>query len=167
MTPARPTYTSFIVVLCALFSTGCDMKNEQPKVSSDIAAFRNLVDMNLGVETARWEVFATPEYTGGVPGPTDFVTLVAEVTPPDRKAEQSHGTGSIWIAPEAARPWLSEEFRSLLTKHGNTSVDLSSMLNCRKLDGKLKKTGKPIEGLICTRAEKSLIYLTLSDYTTS
>jgi hypothetical protein len=144
------------------------MKNETTKDSNDIAAFRNLLEIDFSIRTARWEVFGTPEYTGGVPGPTDFITLIAEVEPSDTKTfEARPKTGDVWIAPEAARPWLTEGFRSMLAKNRSTTTDLSSMFNCRKFQGKLKNNAKLAEGFICNDQEKSLIYLTLSDYATS
>ena len=117
-----------IRVLCAtFFLLGCNMKDEVSKVSSDLAALRNVVNFDIKTKSTRWEVFGTPEYTGGVPGPTDFVTLIAEIEPEDQKFfEIMPPTGEVWIAPEAARPWLSSTFRSMLEGNKNTTVNLSS-----------------------------------------
>jgi hypothetical protein len=153
-------------LLTAVFSTGCDM--EKQKVSDDIVEFRSLVDTDLGAKSVRWEVFGTPEYTGGVPGPTDYVTLIAEVEPWDQERfEARPETGKQGITPEAARPWLSEGFRSMLAKHRNDSTDLSSIYNCRKFEAKIKKSQRPVNGFICNDSGKSLVYLTLADHTGS
>lgn len=134
--------------------------------SKDIISFYNLVDIQLPVKSIRWEVFGTPEYTGGVPGPTDYVTLIAEVQPVDsKKIRFGNKAGIIWIVHEAARPWLSEEFHSMLAKYKNSSIDFSNLSNCKRLQGKLKKTRMPIDGFICFKSHKSLIYLTLSKTT--
>lgn len=149
----------FITIL-----SGCKM--EKGKSSDDIDAFRNLVETDVPAKSVRWEVFGTPEYTGGVPGPTDYVTLIAEVEPSaQEKIQTKAGSGEVWIAPEAARPWLTSEFRSLLAAHADRSTDLAGMPNCRLLRGKIKKDGKPVSGFICNGSGKSLIYLTLSGET--
>jgi hypothetical protein len=154
------------VLLTAVFSTGCDMKNG--KVSDDIVEFRNLVETDLRANSVRWEIFGTPEYTGGVPGPTDYITLIAEVEPWDQERfEARPKTGKEVITPEAARPWLTEGFRVMLAKHRNASTDLSSMYNCRKFEAKIKKSQRPVNGFICNRSGRSLVYLTLADHTGS
>lgn len=128
--------------------------------------FQNLIKTDLSFKAIRWEVFNTPEYNGGVPGPTDYVTLVAEVTPIDLQYFQSRPeTGEVWLAPQSDRPWLDSEFRELLKKYENKSVDVSIMPNCRKFEGKLRQSDKPVNGVICIGLSKSLIYLTLSDNT--
>jgi hypothetical protein len=138
------------------------------RVSNDVTLFQSLIETDLSISSVRWEVFGTPEYSGGVPGPTDYVTLIAEVEPADSARFQSRSReGRVWIAPESARPWLVEGFRSLLGKHRNRNLDLSLMPNCRKLQGKLKKTSKLVEGFVCNDHGKSLIYFALSDNTTS
>jgi hypothetical protein len=149
------------ILLFYILLTGCNMTNEQ-KYSDDLNKLKTVVELDTSPSAIRWEIFGTPEYSGGVPGPTDFVTLVAEVPNLDQVAfEKRPKSGAIWVAPEAARPWLSENFRSMLRKYRNTSVDLPSSLNCRAAHGKLKKTGQPVFGFICNGPEKAMIYLTL------
>lgn len=154
---------SLIAAACfAAFLTGCDTSHEG--VSDDMSLFRNLIETDLPISSVRWEVFNTPEYTGGIPGPTDYVILIGEVEPAESERFQSgQNEGTVWVAPDAVRPWLSKNFRSLLKKHRNGKMDLFIMKNCRKLKGKLRKAEKPIEGFICSGHGKSLIYLTLSD----
>ena len=45
--------------------------------SDDVEALRRVVELDTNPAAIRWEIFGTPEYVGGVPGPIDFVTLVA------------------------------------------------------------------------------------------
>jgi hypothetical protein len=140
------------------------MKNDGD--SEDLGKFQSLIKMDLSFKAIRWEVFNTPEYTGGVPGPTDYVILVAEVAPIDPQYFQLRPeTGETWVALESARPWLDKEFHQLLKKYGNKSVDVSIMPNCRKLEAKLRQSNKPVYGFICNGSSKSLIYLTLSETT--
>lgn len=142
------------------------MKDEVSKVSSDIAALRNVVNFDIQTKSIRREVFGTPEYTGGVPGPTDFVTLIAEIEPEDQKFfELMIPTGEVWIAPEAARPWLSSAFRSMLENSKNTTVNLSNKFPCRKLQTTLKQSSKPIDGFVCSGSGRMLLSFTLSDNT--
>lgn len=141
------------------------MKDDTTKVSDDSVGLRNLVELELPIKTVRWEVFGTPEYTGGVPGPTDYITLIAEVSPADQKTfEARQETGTVWIAPESARPWLTERFRLMLSTHRNTTVDLSRAFNCRRFEARIKTTGKIADGFICNDSGRSLVYLTLASY---
>lgn len=132
--------------------------------SDDLAELQKIIELDLVAKSIHWEIFGTPEYTGGVPGPTDFVTLIAEVPSLDElKLGGRPKAGAIWIAPEASRPWLSGVNRTMLAKFRNKSVDLSQFPNCRIASGKLKKTGKQVYGFICNGPVKALIYLTLAD----
>jgi hypothetical protein len=147
-----------------LVISGCDIKNYGD--FDDLGKFQSLIKTDLSFKATRWEVFNTPEYTGGIPGPTDYVTSVAEVAPINPQCFQSRPeTGETWIAPESARPWLDGEFHQLLKKYGNKSVDVSIMPNCRKLEAKLRQSNRPVYGFICNGSSKSLIYLTLSETT--
>lgn len=153
---------SLALFLCLLFA-GCERT-----YSDDLAELREIVEIDMLTSAARWEVFRTPEFSGGVPGPTDFVTLVAEMpgvdpTVFDRRAK----SGTVWIAPEAARLWLSGNHRSMLRGFRNTSIDLSKVRNCRAAHGKLKKSGQPVHGFICNNSAKAIIYLTLADFSGS
>lgn len=153
-------------LLITAFLFGCQMKNEKP--SSDMAAFRELVQLDVPIKSVKWEIFGTPEYSGGVPGPTDYITLIAEVEPSNEdRAQQGQPTGAVWIAPEAARPWLTEGFREMLARNRGNDVDLSSAYKCRRLRAKFKEDKKPVDGFICSDSGKSLIYLTLQDNTAS
>jgi hypothetical protein len=156
----------FVALLFVVaFSSGCDVKGNRAEVSNDIVALHNLLQLDLPAKGARWEVFDTPEYTGGVPGPTDYVTLIAELELSHQKnVEWKSQMGKVCIAPNAARPWLAEGFRSMLATNRNDCTDLSNLPNCGKFQAKLKKDGKWTEGFLCNNSEKLLLYLTLADY---
>lgn len=158
------TFKAAVCVLFILLSTGCSGKDEVSKVSTDVAALQKIVKLDFTPTSATWEVFGTPEYSGGVPGSTDFVTLIAELAPIDEKAlVASTPAGKVWIAPESARPWLSNPSYSMLDKYKNVTIDLSAHANCRPFNATLKKTGKQVTGFACTNAGKLLVYLTIAD----
>lgn len=151
-------------LLFMLFSPGCSMKDEVTKVSTDVAALQKIVHLDFTPTSARWELFGTPEYIGGVPGSTDFVTLIAELAPLDEKAfRASTPAGKVWIAPESARPWLAGPFHAMLDKNKNMTIDLSTHSDCRPFNATLKQTGKNVKGFACSNAGKLLVYLTLAD----
>lgn len=152
-----------IVVWVQFLTAGCDMKNESEKVSNDLVALRNLVEFHLPAKSARWEIFGTPEHTEGIPGPTDFITLIAELETSDPAPVIRRETGTAWIAPEAARPWLSGSFKLILEKNKN-DIDLTRVPECSLFRGSLKSSGKPVHGFICTAPGRALIYLTLANY---
>lgn len=138
------------------------MDDNKKGVSDDLAALRAMVRIPAETGSARWEVFGTPEYNGGVPGPTDYLTLVAELEAGDKPpATGPAETGGVHIVPEAARPWLSNGFRTLLSESKNATLPLSPKNGCLPYQSVVTKSGRPVSGFICTRAGKSLLYLTL------
>jgi hypothetical protein len=151
-------------MLC--FLCGCEDKERRERVSDDAAAFKNLVTIDIPYSTVRWEVFDTPEYTGGIPGPTDYITLVAQVTPATEHLSLRAGSEIVWLAPESARPWLDAEFGSFFLKNLQySSVDLAKNPHCHSLSAMLTKTSQPVEGFACAGKAKMLIYLRLAGYT--
>ncbi|GJI93838.1 hypothetical protein RugamoR57_05560 [Duganella caerulea] len=143
------------------------MEDHAPSVSDNLSALREVINVQIPAASARWEVFGTPEYTGGVPGPTDFTTLIAELQPADGAwfASQKETVGTSFIAPEAARPWLSGPFRHLLAEHKNTTADLSTLGDCHPYTTTLKKSGSPVQGFVCGEDRRLLLYLALSELT--
>jgi hypothetical protein len=152
------------LMLCTLF--GCQIEAEKTNASSDANAFNKIFALDVAFESITWEMFDTPEYTGGIPGPTDFVTLVAQIEPPnDAKFEDRPLGVSIWIAPESSRPWLDMDFRNFLERSKSKTIDISRKEDCRKLTGILRRTSKPINGFMCKSGKKILVYIKVADYT--
>ena len=140
------------------------MEHHNPSVSDNLPALREVVNVQIPATAARWEIFGTPEYKGGVPGPTDFTTLIVELQPADDTwfASQKETAGTSFIAPEAARPWLSEPFHRLLAQHKNTTADLSTLRDCRRYATTLNQYGSPVQGFVCGGDRRLLLYITLS-----
>ena len=147
----------------AILLGGCSMDDNKSKVSDDVSALRNILILPAGAQSARWEIFGTPEYTGGVPGPTDYMTRVAEIKLPDGSNEFSTNSGqeSVYIVPEAARPWISNDVRSILDSHKNSTLDLSTTKDCHAYTAKLKQTGNPVNGFACAKPGRVFLYLSL------
>lgn len=144
---------------------GCDIRN-YPKESRDVEAFKNLITLEFPVTNIQWEIIGTPENTIGVPGPTDYVSLVAEIEPVNEGIFTSLSPNKkIWIASKAARPWMDENSRTFLTKNKNTVIDVSAMENCRTISAKLTKSNTPVTGVICRNKNKMLMHITIADYT--
>ncbi|WP_143067858.1 hypothetical protein [Duganella sp. CF517] len=153
-----------LTMLCIL--CGCEDNNRREKVSDDATAFQNLVTVDIPYSAVRWEVFGTPEYTGGIPGPTDYVTLVAQIVPTKKQSDLRVGSETVWLAPESARPWPDPDFSSFVRKNlQNSEVDLAKHANCRPLSATLTKTSKPVRGFACSGKAKTLIYLRIADHT--
>jgi hypothetical protein len=151
---------SIAAVLCA---SGCSEKDKKIKASDDVKALKQLVDMPADLKSARWEIFGTPEYDGGVPGHTDYMTLVAEIEPATNTEKFKYGTNnkSIYIVPEAARPWLSTQFRNILEKNKNANIDLATAVDCHVYGAKIKSSGRAVNGFSCKKSGKILLYLSL------
>lgn len=142
----------------------CSMDDARPGVSDNLTALRAIVDLDIPATSGRWEIFGTPEYTGGVPGPTDFTTLVAELNVPgagwfDTRKEAA---GPVWIAPEAARAWLHAPFRQLLANNKNSTASLSGPTPCRHYGATMTKSGRQVDGFVCADAARLLVYLILT-----
>jgi hypothetical protein len=151
---------STAAVLCI---SGCSAQDKKTKVSDDIKALQQLVDISADLKSARWEMFGTPEYDGGVPGRTDYMTLVAEIEPITHAESFTAGTSDkrIYIVPEAARPWLSSRFRSILEANKNANIDLGTTAGCHVYSAKIKKSGRVVSGFSCEKSKKVLLYLAL------
>jgi hypothetical protein len=133
------------------------------KVSSSIADLQAQIDVGIPATAAKWEIFETPEYTGGVPAPTDFVTLVAELenVSPSWKAEQSEPIAKVWVAPEVLRSWLSPASKTFLQRANPNIIELNARDNCSSHSAKVRKSGRVIEGFVCVRGSNIFLYLTL------
>ncbi|XLZ71973.1 hypothetical protein ABT364_08385 [Massilia sp. SR12] len=155
--------TIALAISASLAVSACKNSDAKPPQSEDAAALRAMINIEFPIKSARWDVFGTPEYTGGVPGPTDYITLVAELEPGDNWfASLKEPTGVTPVVPEAARPWLTASFRSLMEKNKSSNIDLSSQADCRKYATTVTKSGRPVQGFVCNDAGKLLMYLTLS-----
>ena len=97
---------SVVAVLLVFFRSGEDAA---AKVSTDLDALRNTITLDIAANAGTWEIFGTPEYRGGIPAPTDYVTVIAELSLADAGAAfPREPAGRRMVAPEAARPWLSK-----------------------------------------------------------
>ena len=97
----------------------------------DIDALQRIVQISVPSKNFMWEIFGTPEDKGlGATGPTDYLTLVAQVQSNDDSwfDRFKENPGKVWIAAESARPWLSPYFKRLLTR---SNSDLSKIANCK------------------------------------
>jgi hypothetical protein len=134
--------------------------------SDDIAALNLIVKIDAHLQTVRWEIFSTPEYKGGTPGPTDYVSLVAEAEIPGRdNLFKSRQSGEIWMAPEVSRAWMKKENLFFLEKYKNKKIDVSVVKNCWIISAKYLKKNTTVEGLICKTSSNYIIYMILEDYT--
>jgi len=137
---------------------------EPPHVSDDVAKLQATVSIPAGATSARWEVFGTPEATGFVTGPTDYYTLIAELQPALAPVAQiiDAQRDEIPVVGEAARPWLSDGFRALMEQNRNSRLRLSSYKNCRAYRTTVRKSGRRVQGFLCTDAGRTLLYLDVS-----
>lgn len=155
--PSRLHQLALWLILLSLVA--CDASSGV-RYSTDQAELIRLVKLDLPINTVRWEVFSTPESTGLVPGPTDYVTLIAEIAPAMRVA-QANPAETAWITPGSARRWLSPDFRAMFTQHSNSRSVLRHIGNCAALHAELTKSGKKVQGFLCSGEASSVVYLTL------
>jgi hypothetical protein len=157
-----------LFIFAGLYLMGCTVEDQSSNVSTDILKLQELVSFDFIPTSAKWEVFGTPEYTGGVPGPTDYVTLIVEFPSIQQKVfVNMPAAAEVWIAPESGRKWLSEPFRLLLELKKNETTDFSTNPDCRSISATLRQTRERVNGLACSHAGKLMVYLTIADYSTS
>ncbi len=152
-------------VLVALFLAGCKVNKPEQVPSTDMVALRDIVTLDIPTPSGKYEVFGTPESDEGIPGPTDYVTLVAELDVSEPSHLRSMGPDKkphddFILVPKASRSWLSEPFKSILTFHQNGKLDLRKY-DCDLFSAKSKKDGHLLSGFLCLRGNRALIYLEL------
>ena len=150
-------------VVIAILLTACVSKEDQDKSSTDIGALSNLIDLQFSYTSAHWEIVATPEYRGGVPGPTDYMTLLAEIGPrDDQRFSALPMAEPLRALPNSARSWMNAESRTLLD---TTSTALRHHPECRTITGILARSRKPATGHLCISRDRMLLYMVVVDYT--
>lgn len=84
------------------------------------------------------------------------MTLVAEIEPAANAEIFTSSTNdkSIYIFPEAARQWLSSQFRGMLDTNRNANIDLATAAGCQVYDTKIKKSGRNVSGFSCENSGK-------------
>ncbi|AVR96791.1 hypothetical protein [Pseudoduganella armeniaca] len=148
----------------AVLATGSGCAPDNPP-SHRIEELDRHVTTDIPASAVTWQIFGTPEYTGGLPGPTDYRTLIAQFrgVPAGWIARQDAPIGRVLVVPEAPRPWLAPGFRQLLADaHGNV-VDLIDNRHCHPHIGYLRQSGRPVHGFICAQGGSVLLYLTLTE----
>jgi hypothetical protein len=155
-----------IVVLFIAFVVAA-MWPPSPEVSDSMAKLKSMVVVDLPGDAITWETFGTPEYTGAVPGPTDYVTLVAELKPVKAQwfALQRKSTRIVAVTPEAVRPWMSKPFRTMLKQYAGNTVSTDALPQCRPYDTVTVSTKRPLHGMICFDHDRLLLYMVVHDRT--
>jgi hypothetical protein len=151
------------LIVSAIILLGCHAG--KPKVSTSVDELRTKITLDVPGNAVKWEIFGTPEYDGGVPGPTDYVTLIAEfeAVPASWSANQSGPLGKVWVAPESLRTWLSPRSKALFARAKSGDIDLRGDPNCHPYVGHVRKSGRPVQGFSCHHDGHVLVYLTLSE----
>lgn len=140
------------------------MSNVEKPPSFDLAALKATIRLDLPVRSASWEVFGTPEYDGGVPGPTDLQTLIAELVLTDENFKEKvklPRAGEVFIAPESSRGWLSPKFKQMMNQSKNSTEDMGRVHGCFRYDSLIVASGRAVDGFVCVSTNRALLYLTL------
>ena len=153
--------------ILAVLAYGWWSQYEASTPNTSLTELNDMVYVGIPAKTVRSQVFGTPEHLGGVPGPTDYITLVAELAPADKAwfDRLASKPGKVVIMPEAPRRWLSPHFRTMLAKHANSSPDIATMPAGRRHSAAMTRSGRVVDGFICWSPENTLLYLTLDDMT--
>ena len=95
-----------------------------------------------------------------VPGPTDYVTLVAEIDNVEANwfAGLQENPGAFSAVPGSARGWLSPYFKSLLASLEDGKEQIPG---CKRYKSTVAKSGRTVMGFVCEHNNKLLVYLNL------
>lgn len=158
---------SVILCLPLLMLTGCPMTQDNSRISTSVTDLKKLIELNREIISVRWELYGPPEEDDILPAPTEFITLIAELETPDTNwmLERDRIPATGFIAPGAARPWLTPPLRKLMALADDESINSLQKFNCRKFTTRLRKSKESVDGFICFEAGKVLLYLVLDDYT--
>lgn len=160
---AKPLFASLCTsLMLAVTLAACS----SDRISTSVPELNEMIQLQIPVKSAKWEVFHTPE-SGGLPAPTDYITLVAEVEPADAhwfpvRAAQWTKTYAI---PEAARGWMAEPIRAQLGKLTREGQTHAAPANCKDLQATMTRSGRSVPGFVCAVGTTLLVYVTLQDNT--
>ena len=159
---ARRAPWRYLALLSAVVLAGCPSPGD--RMSSNIEEIRKQIVLDIPASGGRYEFFETPEYRGGVPAPTDYVTLVIELdnVEPAWIAARARKAEKVWVVPEVSRPWLSEPSKALLARAHLGKIPLASGDNCYQYSTQVRKSGRVIEGFTCAHARTVFVYLTVT-----
>ncbi|QBI02742.1 hypothetical protein [Pseudoduganella albidiflava] len=145
-----------------LFLAGCPVSAGE--FSSNIEEIRKQIDLDIPSTSGKWEIFEIPE-AGGVPGPTDFVILIAEFdnVAASWASRKKLPIGQAWvIMPNAGRPWLSQRWKAVLRREASNKIAVTESDNCHYYSAKVRKSGRVVEGFTCTHNCDVLVHLVLT-----
>lgn len=135
-----------------------------PAIATSVAELRDRIDIQIPIESVKWQEFGSPEYLGaGAAGPTDNVILVAEIvtSDPNWYKPEPKSNFIMRVVPESARPWLSEPFRTEM-KNSMPKNDYRPTIPCKDYSTTFTKTKNPVEGFVCALPGKVLLHLWIS-----
>jgi hypothetical protein len=139
------------------------MSDDNKGSSTDLKALAEIIDLRIPAIEGRFEILGTPEGSGMVPGPTDYMTLVAELKSLDTGASSSNASfPNIWLVPNASRPWLSDRFQQFLKQYSNKKFP-PGIAGCSVISTTLVKSGRQAYGFKCINENKVLIYVPLTE----
>lgn len=153
------------IALTVALSLGACGDEDEGGPSNDMSELASTVSLGLPAAKGTFEIVYTPESRGMLPGPTDYVSLVAELeipggSPPPRA--DSHALADTYALSGMTRPWLSQPFRALLKAASSDRMALGRA-GCEPFAAKITKSGRDVSGFSCRRGARMLIYLLLSD----
>ena len=134
-----------------------------PPAKVDVAALKALVNLDVPIKAAKWEVFRSPDDGGFMPSQDPYTILIAELTPSDpawAPELKTLSSGRDDVMPDSARIWISEPFQSLLKNATNKDGPLAAF-GCGEFVASMTRSGRTVDGYICPHSGKVLIYLVI------
>lgn len=160
--------TIFSACALAVLLAWCNSFEDPEQSSTDIDALKKLINLQFPYTSARWELVPTPELSGAVPGPTDYITLVAEIGPHNDQEFSSLPMAELFHPiPNTARSWMNAESRSLLSTSNAASSGRPQHSDCRNVTGILMRSSRTVTGHLCPSADRMLLYMVVVDHTIS
>ena len=149
-----------VLLMACLGLAGCQKADTVP--STDLVELNSIVTVDIPSTVVRYELVTLPESGGFLPGPTDYVFLIAEYDVPKNTPNNVVAPTQAYEAlmPRAGRPWLSEPFRAMLRKNAGNRLPLANS-GCAPLSASITQSKRPVTGFSCRVENRVLAYLTL------
>ncbi|WP_143707464.1 hypothetical protein [Uliginosibacterium sp. TH139] len=139
-------------------------EGSQLSFSTNIDELRRYINIDSGLQVSQWEIFGTPDWEGGVPGPTDYLSILF-VGPTEHAQQKSAGDESHkvdFLPPNAVRAWLgSEEKEALQRILGRKSQVANAFCALRSFYA--VKSNKSVEGFACILGTRTLYFVLLAE----
>jgi len=158
----KKTNASILIFIVAfVFSLHSNLAiSEDEDVRTDMGELQEYLTLDQPINEVKWEIFGTPEWSHGLPAPTDYISIVisAPLTPNIKLKNTTRGR--LFSTINSARPWLSS-IEVKIMKMSSTYGTNKDKFNCAERKYFSKNTDTFVIGFECITEDRYLAYAIL------